>query len=375
MEDYNLRLITKLTALSAAPKVPIRHEAQWCFPILFADAKAKKYTSITSNPALVELDKFIRTLDKFNKPPNGKIFGSFDASKDMNLATLFEGDYLKIDPPEAPLVRVEDFEEVVARDSNTHNIEVPPAHLPLGRSTRTFEPTSIDDQQQSSAEPQSPTSAAPRSTPLQTKSFNIDASITSPLDASATLTTHPTPTGPILIASLLTNAHNLGGLSRVAEIFGCASLHIPDANVLRNHQFKNVSVNSEEHVKIEETGPGDLVAWLRDMKASGGQWTVVGVEQTDTSKVIGMPTGQAALDLGIAPSAWDSAGGPESGGRVLPKKSIIIMGAEKTGIPADVLVECDVCVEIKQWGVTRSLNVQTAAACVLFDWRREWGRG
>lgn len=101
----------------------------------------------------------------------------------------------------------------------------------------------------------------------------------------------------------------------------------------------------------------ELAGWLRRQKKDG--WTVVGVEQTDTSIIIGVPRDErSSTDL-----------------PTIPKRSVIVMGAEKTGIPADVLVECDVCVEIKQWGVTRSLNVQTAASCVLFEWRRIWGDG
>jgi tRNA G18 (ribose-2'-O)-methylase SpoU len=117
-------------------------------------------------------------------------------------------------------------------------------------------------------------------------------------------------------------------------------------------------------------------------------WKVVGVEQTDTSVIIGMPTPhQSTIDTSINITDSNTSTNPQastdktSGGDltgkppIFPKKSIIVMGAEKTGIPAEILVECDVCVEIKQWGVTRSLNVQTAAACVLFEWRRIWGNG
>ena len=51
---------------------------------------------------------------------------------------------------------------------------------------------------------------------------------------------------------------------------------------------------------------------------------------------------------------------------------MFVLGAEKTGIPGDVLLDMDDCVEIAQWGITRSLNVQTAGAVVLWEWRREW---
>jgi len=38
------------------------------------------------------------------------------------------------------------------------------------------------------------------------------------------------------------------------------------------------------------------------------------------------------------------------------------------------LKECDLCVEIEQVGIMRSLNVQTAAATVLYEYGRLWGK-
>ncbi|KAK3063809.1 hypothetical protein LTR53_018758, partial [Teratosphaeriaceae sp. CCFEE 6253] len=76
-------------------------------------------------------------------------------------------------------------------------------------------------------------------------------------------------------------------------------------------------------------------------------WTIVGVEQTDRSVVLG----SAACRL--------------------PGKVVLVLGSEREGIPALVLGECDVLVEIAQQGVTRSLNVQTAAAIVLYEYARQ----
>ena len=46
---------------------------------------------------------------------------------------------------------------------------------------------------------------------------------------------------------------------------------------------------------------------------------------------------------------------------------LLLLGTEKYGIPAELLGELDWCVEIPQQGRTRSMNVQTAAAVVLYD--------
>jgi tRNA guanosine-2'-O-methyltransferase len=379
LETLNLDLLTELIALSASPRIPIRHEAQWSFPILFAHCDRNQYTSIVQNPAFAAMNSFIKTLDKYNCPPEAKVLGSFDASKDFNLATLFEGGYLCIHPSELPLLRVEDFEEIWARDrSDSETLsDIPPLGLPLGKWERRKFNHALPSRDVDTQEEAHPSGKADmRTAPLQTKSLSLDSSFKSlDLDEAPQQATY---NGPILVASLIENPHNLGGLSRASEIFGCTSLLIPDLTVLKNQQFRNVSVNSELHITLEELKETDLVAYLRGKKRDG--WTVVGVEQTDTSIIIGTPDAPLSdstdgYECSESIATPDSLQTRNSKPKSLPEKSIIIMGAEKTGIPAEVLIECDVCVEIKQWGVTRSLNVQTAAACVLFEWRRIWGDG
>jgi len=83
---------------------------------------------------------------------------------------------------------------------------------------------------------------------------------------------------------------------------------------------------------------------------------IVGIEQTDQSIILGKE---------------DSGKEGISGGR-LPKKAVLMLGSEREGIPAELLGEVDMCVEIEQRGETRSLNVQTAAAVVCYEWNRQW---
>ncbi|QDS77087.1 hypothetical protein FKW77_000395 [Venturia effusa] len=379
MEADNLSLLTELIAMCASPKIPIRHEAQWCFPILFAHCEEKGQRSIIENPAFIAMNKFIIALDKYNAPPEAKLLSSFDIGKDMNLFTLFEGGFLRINPSEVPLIRTADFEEVWKQDSPSTVAHIAPPRFPLGNGIAEWpfkvqiSPPQIPNLPSRSVATKKQgqagianLEAAPGSTPrapapLQTKSVSLDAAfntlaLNGPLDSPYPALTTSAPDGPILVASLIDFPHNLGGLSRAAEIFGCASLYIADIAVLQNQQFKNVSVRSEIHVAIKELKERDMAAWLRVQKKEG--WTVVGIEQTDSSIMIGQPVDDHQTDV-----------------PTMPKRSIIVMGAEKTGIAAEILVECDRCVEIKQWGVTRSLNVQTAASVVLFEWRRLWGDG
>jgi tRNA guanosine-2'-O-methyltransferase len=92
----------------------------------------------------------------------------------------------------------------------------------------------------------------------------------------------------------------------------------------------------------------NIPAFLAERKREG--YTVVGVEQTDRSVMLGSEACQ------------------------LPRQVVLVVGSEREGIPAVVLTECDVLVEIPQSGVTRSLNVQTAVAIVLFEYARQHKR-
>jgi tRNA guanosine-2'-O-methyltransferase len=308
-------------------------------------------------PVFESVYNFVTSLDKYKVPPEARILGTFNTSEDMNLATLFEGGYLYISQPEAPLLYAKDLREIVEKDSPEVAGTRPEAHLPIGRIGADAERL-IAKLKSSASKAAKSASELPTITtgPLQTKSLAADLSTLSISGIGTPQTKQGS--GPILIGTLLEAPVNLGGLSRAANVFGCHSLHVPNINVLQNAQFKNVSVDSELHIDVQESSSKDLLARLRGLKEQG--WMIVGLEQTSDSRVIGTPD--------IGPSS-------ETLTKKLPKRAVIVMGAESTGIPADILFECDTCVEIKQWGVTRSLNVQTAAACVLFEWRREWGDG
>jgi len=45
---------------------------------------------------------------------------------------------------------------------------------------------------------------------------------------------------------------------------------------------------------------------------------------------------------------------------------------EKTGIPVEILQVLDVCVEIPQRGVIRSLNVHVSGALFIWEYFKQW---
>ncbi|KAK0664148.1 putative methyltransferase TARBP1 [Lasiodiplodia hormozganensis] len=340
-EEFAHKLMTFLIPLSASPKIVIRHEAQWSFPPLWDHAEASGWTRVTRNPAFSALNTHIRSLDKYSTPPPQRTLEWLDPIKDHSLVLLFGGRYLDFDPAEARLVSADDFKAVWAEDEQGDDF--PPPQMPLG------EEKAGKGADNSVGEAKDWVSAAIGADEtvgfLQTKGMAWQEALLASPAASSTRPSTPL----VLVGSLIDNAYNLGGLSRAAEIFGCASMYMRTLDTLKHKDFTSVSVSSHSHLPIHALPPAELPEFLRALKVDG--YKVVGVEQTDRSLVLGAP------------------------GSDLPEKCVLVMGSEREGIPGTVLAECDICVEIRQVGVTRSLNVQTAAAIVLYEYQRQhYGR-
>ena len=147
----------------------------------------------------------------------------------------------------------------------------------------------------------------------------------------------------VVVASLIDRAPNLGGLCRTCEIFGASRLVLSSKNVLSEKDFKSVSVSSEKWVDIEEVMVNDLEMYLLRMKKEG--FTVVGVEQTAQSKKL--------VDFQF------------------PCSTVLVLGNEKAGIPVKIIQLLDECVEIRQHGIIRSLNVHVSGALLIWEYSRQ----
>ena len=55
----------------------------------------------------------------------------------------------------------------------------------------------------------------------------------------------------------------------------------------------------------------------------------------------------------------------------LPKKSLLLLGNEATGVPNKYLKQADLCIEIPQYGVVRSLNVHTSASIIMWEYVKQ----
>ena len=152
--------------------------------------------------------------------------------------------------------------------------------------------------------------------------------------------------GLIVCASLVDKPTNLAGISRTCEIFAVEKLIVPDLAIKKNEAFQGIAVSAADWLAIDEVQPQNLVPFLRDCKRRG--YLVLGLEQTDKSTSL----------LNLERSS------------VSLSNCVLVLGKEKEGIPVDVLQEIDVCIEIPQYGIIRSLNVHVSAAICIWELTR-----
>ena len=145
----------------------------------------------------------------------------------------------------------------------------------------------------------------------------------------------------IVVASLVDRPPNLGGICRLCDVLGVGLMTVQDIKVKNHSQFKNVVVTADRWMPMEEVKVDEIAEYMRRKKRQG--YTLIGLEQTDKS---------VKLDNNFR----------------FPKKSLILLGTEAQGIPGDLLGELDLCLEIQQYGVIRSMNIQTATAVIVHSY-------
>ncbi|KAF3672281.1 hypothetical protein T459_00734 [Capsicum annuum] len=147
----------------------------------------------------------------------------------------------------------------------------------------------------------------------------------------------------ILVASLIDRIPNLAGLARTCEVFRASALAIADKNIVKDKQFQLISVTAEKWVPIVEVPVSSMKIFLEKKKQEG--FSILGLEQTANS---------ISLDR-----------------YVFPKRTALVLGREKEGIPVDIIHILDACIEIPQLGIVRSLNVHVSGAIALWEYTRQ----
>ncbi|SMN18785.1 similar to Saccharomyces cerevisiae YDL112W TRM3 2'-O-ribose methyltransferase, catalyzes the ribose methylation of the guanosine nucleotide at position 18 of tRNAs [Maudiozyma saulgeensis] len=145
----------------------------------------------------------------------------------------------------------------------------------------------------------------------------------------------------IVLSSLVDKPPNLGGICRLCDVLGVGLLTVQDIRVKNHPQFKNVAVTADKWMPMKEVPVVDITEFMKQKKKEG--YTLIGLEQTDRSVKL-------------------------NDEYKFPKKSLILLGTEAHGIPGDLLSELDLCLEIQQFGVIRSMNIQTATAVIVHSY-------
>ncbi|KAK6640292.1 hypothetical protein RUM44_011978 [Polyplax serrata] len=147
----------------------------------------------------------------------------------------------------------------------------------------------------------------------------------------------------VVVATLIDRIPNLGGLARTCEVFGASEYVVGSLKYVEDKQFASLSVTAEKWVTLREVKRQNLSDYLVEMKANG--YLVVGAEQALHSQPL------HAVKL--------------------PRKTLILLGSEKEGIPPNLLPLLDVCVEIPQRGIIRSLNVHVTGALFVWEYAKQ----
>lgn len=100
-----------------------------------------------------------------------------------------------------------------------------------------------------------------------------------------------------------------------------------------------------EQIQIERRR--SLLPVLRELKSEG--YELIGLEQSNDSRSLHE--------------------------FVFPRRAVLVLGHERTGMEADLLAAMDRVVEIPVWGRPFSYNVATAAAMALYEYCRQYPNG
>ncbi|KPA84869.1 hypothetical protein ABB37_01332 [Leptomonas pyrrhocoris] len=147
----------------------------------------------------------------------------------------------------------------------------------------------------------------------------------------------------IVVGSLVENPVNIAGLCRCGEIFAVESIVVPEKKVFEHPHFVAAARSAELWIPWEEVMPKDLPGYLEGLRRRG--YVIVGIEQTANS---------------VSMEAFS-----------FPARCAVVLGAEGQGVPAPLIPLLDVCVEIPQYGLIRSLNVHVTGAIAMYEYTRQ----
>lgn len=150
---------------------------------------------------------------------------------------------------------------------------------------------------------------------------------------------HSVLSGTVLFLHNIRSMHNIGSAFRSADAFGIRQIVLSGYSpVPPRPEISKTALGADESVNWQYTE--DPVHSLSELKERG--YLIAGVEQTHNSVLLPDFT-------------------PDT------KKICLVLGNEVTGIDDIILPQCDILLEIPQFGQKHSLNVSVSIGIVLYS--------
>ena len=148
------------------------------------------------------------------------------------------------------------------------------------------------------------------------------------------------PAAPIIIVTGIRTPENMGSILRHADAAGSDKvIFVESENMSTNKKMSRIARSAEKHIQI------DYLSREQFFKTSHELPELIALEITSTSRNIFKT--------------------------VLPMRCCLVVGSERYGIAADILMRCRRSVHIPMYGINASMNVSHALTIALFEWGRQ----
>lgn len=145
----------------------------------------------------------------------------------------------------------------------------------------------------------------------------------------------------VVVLDGIRSLNNVGSAFRTSDAFAAQKLFLCGITGTPPHRDINkTAIGAQDSVEWEHFQ--NITDCIAQLKSDG--YIIVAVEQTDSSTDI----------LEFTPTT--------------DKKYAYIFGNEVFGVSDEALAECDLCLEIPQYGTKHSLNISVTLGVVLYDY-------
>ncbi len=148
----------------------------------------------------------------------------------------------------------------------------------------------------------------------------------------------------VVVLDNVRSIYNVGSMMRTSDAFRCSSMYLCGITVKPPHKDLMKTALGAENTIDWKYYPSSLEA-INELKKQG--YFVIAVEQTYTSKSL------SEIEFNA------------------DKPIAFVFGNEVDGVSEEVLQQCDVCIEIPQFGSKHSFNVSVTCGMILWEFAKQ----